>query len=50
MGPPPATDRLRVGTYNIRYSSLDTGPRAWPRRRDGVAGHLGQPVHGRVQP
>lgn len=37
MGPPPATDRLRVGTYNIRYSSLDTGHRAWPRRRDGVA-------------
>ena len=37
MGSPPASDRLRVATYNVRYSSLDVGPRAWPRRRDGVA-------------
>lgn len=37
MGPSPAADRLRVGTYNIRYANLDLGPRAWPRRRDGVA-------------
>lgn len=37
MGPSPATNRLRVVTYNIRYSTLDSGPRAWPRRRDPVA-------------
>ncbi|WP_255196880.1 endonuclease/exonuclease/phosphatase family protein [Halorarius litoreus] len=30
-------DRLRVATYNIRYANLDTGPRAWAERRDGVA-------------
>lgn len=37
MSSPSAADRLRVATYNIRYANLDSGPRAWPERRDGVA-------------
>ena len=36
MGPSPA-DHLRVATYNVRYANLDSDPRAWSRRRDGVA-------------
>lgn len=32
-----AGGRFRVATYNIRYANLDSGPRAWERRRDGVA-------------
>lgn len=28
---------LRVMSYNVRYASLDRGPRAWANRRDGVA-------------
>lgn len=35
MGPSPA--HLRAVTYNIRYANLDSGPRAWSERRDGVA-------------
>lgn len=31
------TDDLRVMTYNVRYATLDQGPRAWANRRDGVA-------------
>jgi endonuclease/exonuclease/phosphatase family metal-dependent hydrolase len=31
------TDALRVMTYNVRYATLDQGPRAWANRRDGVA-------------
>lgn len=37
MGQSPTPDDLRAATYNIRYSTLDSGPRAWPRRRDPVA-------------
>jgi len=28
---------LRMMTYNVRYATLDQGPRAWANRRDGVA-------------
>jgi len=28
---------LRVMTYNVRYATLDDGPRAWANRRDAVA-------------
>jgi endonuclease/exonuclease/phosphatase family metal-dependent hydrolase len=31
------SDSLRVMTYNVRYATLDDGPRAWPNRRDAVA-------------
>lgn len=33
---PPAAP-LRVSSYNVRYASLDTGPRDWSNRRDAVA-------------
>lgn len=33
----PATDAVRLLSYNIRYAGLDTGTYSWEQRRDGVA-------------